>query len=190
MDDIAIASDGAVYSVILAHDCEVQEIESVQFDAASLTSVNLLRCLLGPGPTFTLNAGQNADERSARLLIGDNAIRFRREQPGARVLDLGEAWKQLTNLPFVFALWLARPELEHASTVAAELRELRDRNLNDLDALITEECPGNMTFANFYFRECLRFHFGAREKESLRRFHSMCAEHSLINQSSLALDLI
>ena len=190
MDDIAIASDGAVYSVILAHECEVPEIESVQLDAASLTSVNLLRCLLGPEPRFTLNAGQKTDKRGARLLIGDPAIRFRREHPESRIWDLGEAWKRLTNLPFVFALWLARPELENGTVVANELRELRDQNLKDLDTLISEETPGNTTFGNFYFRECLRFHFGAKEKEALRRFHGLCAERSLINKSSLELNLI
>lgn len=37
------------------------------------------------------------------LLIGDEALQRRHEF--AAVLDLGSAWKQMTGLPFVFAIW-------------------------------------------------------------------------------------
>ena len=47
VDRIAIASDGPVYSVILAHDGRVEQLREVVVDPASQTSVNLLRCLLG-----------------------------------------------------------------------------------------------------------------------------------------------
>ena len=43
----------------------------------------------------------------ARLLIGDKVVC---EEPRGLPyqLDLGEAWKELTGLPFVFAAWMAR----------------------------------------------------------------------------------
>ena len=44
---VAIASDGPVYSVILAHCGPVEQLREVVVDPASQTSVNLLRCLLG-----------------------------------------------------------------------------------------------------------------------------------------------
>ncbi|HCX31072.1 MAG TPA: hypothetical protein DHU55_15090, partial [Blastocatellia bacterium] len=47
--------------------------------------------------------------RPARLLIGDQAIRFRQKQAqDFRFWDLGEQWARLVDLPFVYALWLIR----------------------------------------------------------------------------------
>src|SRR5215472_8209634 len=47
LDSIAIASLGEVKSVLLAHRKPLEEVEEVFCDAASLTSVHLLRVLLG-----------------------------------------------------------------------------------------------------------------------------------------------
>src|SRR5256885_6749131 len=46
-----------------------------------------------------------------------------------RFWDLGEHWKKLIGLPFVYALWLIRPELADAKSIAQRLRELRNENL-------------------------------------------------------------
>jgi chorismate dehydratase len=46
VDAISISSDGPVYSVVVAHLGKVPDIEEIDLDPASLTSVNLLRCLL------------------------------------------------------------------------------------------------------------------------------------------------
>ena len=46
VDDVSISSDGAVYSVVVAHRGEFSNIEQIELDPASETAVNLLRCLL------------------------------------------------------------------------------------------------------------------------------------------------
>jgi chorismate dehydratase len=46
VDDVSISSDGPVYSVVVAHRGDISEIEEIELDPASETSVNLLRCLL------------------------------------------------------------------------------------------------------------------------------------------------
>ena len=43
----------------------------------------------------------------AVLLIGDRAMKVP-DEPFHAVVDLAEAWAELTGLPFVFALWVAR----------------------------------------------------------------------------------
>ena len=43
----------------------------------------------------------------AVLVIGDRAMKVPHE-PFHEVVDLAEAWHNLTGLPFVFALWVAR----------------------------------------------------------------------------------
>ena len=112
VDGVAIASDGAVFSVILAHCGPIEQLQEVVIDPASQTSVNLLRCLLGEwGMTVQfVSQGEIGAERGL-LLIGDQAIGFR-QQAGERCqfLDLGREWKRATGKPFVYALWLIRPE--------------------------------------------------------------------------------
>src|SRR5438874_13041228 len=46
VDDVSISSDGPVYSVVLAHCGELSDIQEIELDPASQTSINLLRCLL------------------------------------------------------------------------------------------------------------------------------------------------
>ena len=85
VDDVSISSDGPVYSVVIAHRGEFSNIEEIELDPASETAVNLLRCLLavlGLSPRLTGAVPGNAGLSLARLIIGDQAIRFRQEHAG------------------------------------------------------------------------------------------------------------
>lgn len=182
VDRIAIASDGPVFSVILAHRGPLEQLREVVVDPASETSVNLLRCLLGEqgmAPAF-VSQGEINTER-ALLLIGDQAIRFRQQSAGRdQILDLGAEWKKTAGKPFVYALWLIQPDYAEKGAVAGALRSLGQKNLRNLDALIAEQPESNRAFCEFYFRECLRFAFGEKEKEGFRMFGELCAKQKLV----------
>jgi chorismate dehydratase len=187
IDDIAIASDGPVYSVIVAHREELSRISEIQLDPASETSVNLLRCLLakrGLNPRFVARSTS-----SAQLLIGDNAIRFRQAHPEFQFWDLGEEWKRVVDLPFVYALWLVRPGVE-IGAIAGQLRKLREENLRKIDNLVSSQDEFDSEFCRRYLRDNLRFNFGDREKAGLRKFAELCADLDLIPQRSLEFDLV
>ena len=83
-----------------------------------------------------MSAGRTGQRPVFRLLIGDQAIRFRAEH-GERYhyWDLAETWTKMTSLPFVFAFWLIRPEIENAKEIADKLRALRDHNVATIDEL-------------------------------------------------------
>jgi chorismate dehydratase len=140
---------------------------------------------------------------SARLIIGDQAIHFRQKHAGEfQFWDLGEQWKKLTGLPFVYALWLIRPEVTDAKSIAQRLRKLRDSNLSSLDDLIEEAVVGvrlsavastkiddpgpgrelNREFLSRYFRKHLQFNFGEKEKQGLQRFAHLCAKHGVLSR--------
>ncbi len=80
LDGVAIASLGEVYSVFLAHKKPLAEVTEIFCDTASLTSVNLLKVLLGErglNPEFKpLENYAVAEEKDFVLLIGDAAIEF------------------------------------------------------------------------------------------------------------------
>ncbi len=182
VDQIAIASDGPVFSVILAHRVPLEHLREVVVDPASETSVNLLRCLLGErglAPKFIADGEMSAER--GRLLIGDQAIRFRNEKEGScQILDLGADWKRMTGLPFIYALWLVRPDYSGKATIGPALRSLGQDNLANLNRLIATQSESHGAFCEFYFRECLRFSFGEEEKKGFQMFAELCAKHKLL----------
>jgi chorismate dehydratase len=127
------------------------------------------------------------------LLIGDHAIRFR-EQYGQNYsfLDLGAEWNQTTQLPFVFALWLIRPEIDVVSgkNMADRLRARRDENLRSLGEVISAQRNFSPGFCRYYFRECLDFRFSEAEKEGLLRFQSLCEIHRILKPNPGPLRLV
>jgi chorismate dehydratase len=204
VDGVSISSRGEVYSVIVAHDGELARIEQIELDPASETSVALLRCLLAQrrlSPHFLeggvpamphsgLHGLAGARPSTARLLIGDQAIRFRQQKPKHAIWDLGKEWDAVAHLPFVFALWLIRPETGDAEEIADSLRQLRDRNLHNLDDLVSSQKQVSAEFCRKYYRQHLFFDFGEREKAGVGEFHRRCLANKINVASGLTLSLV
>jgi len=125
------------------------------------------------------------------LLIGDQAIRFRRES-GERVeiFDLGAEWQRFCGLPFVYALWLIHPSFAEKRPLAEALRLLGRENLARLDAIIAAQSEGDRAFCEFYYRDCLRFSFGEQEKNGFKKFGELCAKQKLLPQKPVELRVV
>ena len=201
VDDVSISSDGAVYSVVVAHRGEFSNIEEIELDPASETAANLLRCLLaelGLTPRLTRVVHGSTELPRARLIIGDQAISFRQNHAGAfQFWDLGEQWKKLTGLPFVYALWLIRPEVRDAKSIAQCLRGLRDANLADISTIVSDAGVDiahkqaiTPEFLYRYYSGHLRFNFGLREKQGLQTFADLCAKHGVLPERAREFSLL
>lgn len=191
VDGVGIVSKGPVYSVVLAHRGTLSEIEEVALDPASETSVNLLRCLLKDlslaprlaTPAVHLGAAP-ITRKQARLLIGDQAILFRAEhEDECDFWDLGEEWERLIGLPFVYALWLVRPEVQNPSQLADVLRAARDGNLNRLKQIAETQTLVDPAFCLRYFRDHLRYGLGEPEKKGLAEFQFRCVRQGILGEA-------
>jgi chorismate dehydratase len=196
VDGVAIASDGLVYSVFVASVPGTSPGE-IEIDPASRTGVAMLRYLMAERNQMFTELEMPADNLSAlsnhraRLLIGDQAIRFRKKfGSSCEYWDLGNAWRGVTGLPFVYALWLIRPEASNAKAIANSLRALRQDNLAHLSDIIAAEKEFDHAFCTFYYRDCLRFGFGEREKEGLSLFQKLCAKHGLLPEGKIDLRVV
>jgi chorismate dehydratase len=189
VNDVSISSVGPVYSVVVAHSGDISGIDEIELDPAAETSGNLLRCLLvklNLAPRFIRSSTSQITARRARLLIGDQAIRFRQHHRDEfNFWDLGEEWQKIFDVPFVYALWLIRPEVIEAKLIASRLRKLRDENLANIDDVIGEEKDFDHDFCHRYYRENLRFSFGEKEREGLSEFYKRCVKLHLLPHPDL-----
>jgi cyclic dehypoxanthinyl futalosine synthase len=131
---VAIASFGDVRTVVLVGEVPIEEMTDIALDGASRSSAALLRLLCrqrGLSPRFVPVAHDDittaAHGRMGALVIGDAG--FAVSEHYAHVYDLGGAWKQLTGLPFVYAVWAGRPDALDDQDVAL-LRQSLDAGLS------------------------------------------------------------
>jgi chorismate dehydratase len=180
LDGIAVASLGEVKSVFLAHRRPLSEMTEVFCDTASLTSVNLLRVLLaeqGLRPELKPLATQARDAMpDFALLIGDPAIDFLRSPRDHEIWDLGAAWFELTQLPFVYAVWALRRGVEN-ERLRRQLREAKDFGLGTLEHIISTRTEYDFAFRKDYLGWHVHYHLGADEKRGLAKFIELLRQH-------------
>lgn len=182
LDGIAIASLGEVRSVLLAHRRPLVDVRDVYCDTASLTSVCLLRILLGEQglhPEFKpLPSYEYASLPDYALLIGDRALDLYREPRNHQVFDLGAAWYDLTKLPFVYAVWALRRGLDNAP-LRRQLREARQFGLDTLESIIQDRTDYDYEFRKDYLSWNIHYHLGSDEKRGIARFMELLLKHGL-----------
>ena len=116
ISDYCIGSNGSVDTVCLYSDVPINEIESIGLDYQSLTSVSLLKILLKEywqlSPELKkVDVGfeDNIKGKHAALVIGDRAFTLNAKHKF--IYDLSAIWKEMTDLPFVFAAWVSNTKL-------------------------------------------------------------------------------
>jgi len=183
LDGIAVASLGEVKSVFLAHRRPLEEAEEVFCDPASLTSVTLLKVLLaerGLKPEFTpLESYADAKDKDFVLLIGDPALDFlfgNEAQPTHEIFDLGAAWTELTQLPFVYAVWALRRNA-HTAALRRQLRDARDFGLDTIEHIICNRTEYTEDFRRDYFGWHIHYHLGTDEKRGIAKFVELLRKH-------------
>jgi chorismate dehydratase len=182
LDEIAIASLGEVRSILLAHRKPIGEATVVFCDPASITSVNLLRVLLaerGLKPEFKPLASYDFGALpDYALLIGDPALNFLLGPHEHETWDLGAAWFELTQLPFVYAVWALRRGVENTN-LRRLLRDARDFGLDTLDHIIRSRAEYDYDFRKDYLGWNIHYHLGADEKRGIARFMELLRKHGV-----------
>ena len=136
--DIAIASRGAVRSILLVSKVPIEQIRTIATDSSSRTSVVLTRVLLQNwygGSRQMREMDPDLEPMlaacDAALLIGDAALLA--TTSGYYVYDLAELWLEKTGKPFVFAVWAIRraalPEASPKLDIARIFERSRDRGI-------------------------------------------------------------
>jgi chorismate dehydratase len=182
LDGIAIASLGEVYSVLLAHKQPLEKMTEVFCDPASLTGLNLLKVLLAEKNLFPefkpLENYKAAAEKDFVLLIGNPAIDFQRGEHKHEILDLGDAWTEMTRLPFVYAVWALRRGIENRD-LRYELREAKNFGIETMESIIETREEYDEDFRRDYFEWNIQYHLASDEKRGIEKFCELLRKHKL-----------
>jgi chorismate dehydratase len=187
VSDACIACEGPVRSVKLYGRQPLDRIRTLAMDEGSRTSVALTQILLKERfhlqpeiQHLPIGAALEDTGADAVMLIGDRGLCPPRGE-FEFIWDLGEEWIRWTGLPFVFAMWIARPEvdLERLDTL---LRSTRDTAVGRLEEIAREHASSvRMPPAECltYLRDNLRFVLGTRQRQGLERFYDLAQRHGL-----------
>ena len=178
-----IGSDGPVASVCLFSEVPVQEIRTVILDYQSRTSVALAQLLFEkhwkqkplfiPADHEFLRKIQGT---TAAIVIGDRALEQRKKS--THFYDLGEEWKKMTGLPFVFAAWISNKVLD-----PVWIQSFNDANKFGIESIsnVLNELPVNEFDLKKYFTHYLSYDLNAEKRKGMDLFLSMLSKKSLIS---------
>lgn len=189
-----IGCDGPTLTVRIFSKVPLDRIDTLACDADSHTSIALAEIVLharhGRRPRL-VPLDHRCGDVPARLLIGDKVVC---EEPIGfeHQLDLGAAWKDLTGLPFVFAVWACR-EGAPLGDLPARLEAARLAGLRDVAEIVTRHAtprgwPAGIALQ--YLTLYLRYEIGARQLEAMRRFHAMACDLGLVASPPRPLRLV
>ncbi len=196
VEGVAIASDGPVYSVFVAHERPLSALKGVVADPASLTSIHLFQVLAKGALGLDLPLLEGGDSAGlgelGQLWIGNQALAFRQkyEGQGMQFWDLGEAWTAWTGLPFVYAVWVLRRGLADAERVAGAFREVARAGVASIPEIAAGEGEFGAGLALEYLTRHIRFAMEAAEKAGLDRFRAELVARGFLPQSETGLDFV
>jgi chorismate dehydratase len=137
-----VSSRDATGTIILIFRDALHTVTTVAIDPSSASEIVLARILLAEQfdlePRFVPAVG-SLQERLARadaaLVVGDLALNLAPHHPNR--IDLVEAWTDMTDLPYVHAVWCATEGALNADHARA-LRRAGQRGSASLDALAAD----------------------------------------------------
>ena len=185
---VGIGSRGPVASVALYTRKPIAEVRHIALDTSSRTSVTLIQVLCRHhfhiNPSFVPHSPDLAAMTAAYdagLLIGDPAFDADHDALGLRKIDLGEAWTQMTGLPFIYAAWTGRQAGVDDGVVNA-LQQAQIEGVAAREAIAAEYGAGDPTRAAraaIYLRDNVKYGLGAEEAAGLQKFLDYAADMGL-----------
>ncbi|HEY0010081.1 MAG TPA: menaquinone biosynthesis protein [Tepidisphaeraceae bacterium] len=190
-----IACDGPTLTVRLFSKTPINQTTRLAADTDSHTSVVLARVLLdrlyGLRPQI-VPLDQAADlPGETRLLIGDKVV-CQEPQGFPHQLDLGQAWKEMTGHPFVFAVWMARDGVE-LGDLPQRLTRAREQGLQHVNELIERFAVPRgwpVETARLYLTSYLQFSITPRHIQAIELYHKLAYGTGTLNQPPTPLRFV
>jgi chorismate dehydratase len=171
--DYCIGCEGPVASVCLFSEEPIENIDTVILDYQSRTSVNLAKILMKEywmkKANFIDATGEDFRHaikgKTAGVIIGDRALEQR--QHSKFIYDLGEAWIDHTQLPFVFAAWISNKPLP--KEFEEKFNDANSKGLAHIEEVVKMH-PYPVFDLKTYFTQSISYTLTAKKKQGLALF--------------------
>lgn len=184
VSDYCIGTEGEVASVCVFSEVPMEQIDTVILDYQSRTSVMLCKILFEQHWKKKVQYMDSQDEsyiekikgNVAGLVIGDRALKIRSRF--SHIYDLGLGWKEMTGLPFVFAVWVSKKTVDPNFLFAFnQSNEIGIYSLNDIGL--------NQYFFEFNISEYYKFNISYNLSEvkitGMNLFFDMLKKYKELN---------
>lgn len=132
-----------------------------------------------------MTADPRASTADAVLVIGDRAMHPERFRPSfIQDWDLGQAWLEETQLPFVFAMWVARHSEFATDWLRQCFEDSRDQGLShvsDIVRVYARDYELSESQCVDYLTQYLRFFMTDEEQRGLDEFRRRCIALELVD---------
>ena len=181
LGDFCIATQVQARSIFLFSKRPIHELDDavIGVTGETTTSVRLMKTLLSLRFNVTPRryVALHDDSTDAFLLIGDQALRNRHGIAGhPYVYDLGEEWHRWTGLPFVFARWLVRRDLDDEKVRWLESLVSRsiEKGLAAVEEIADSRRDLNMTHLEVIeYIKSFHYHLGKKELMAIEKFRHL-----------------
>ena len=173
--DYCISAHEAVNSVFIFSNTKIEEIHTIYLDPHSRSSNNLAKILL----KYYWKKEVVFKERiidivslkdgEAFVLIGDRT--FGIQEQYQHVYDLATAWFNFTQLPFVFAAWVANTAL--SAGFIKEFNEVLAYGLANKNEVIKANQLANFDVAD-YLNNKINYHLSEEKLKSIELYLAYC----------------
>jgi len=174
ISDFGICCDGEVGSVVICSQVPLEDSQRLSLDYQSRTSVALAQLLIKDfwkvSPQI-IQASPGYEKqvmgKYAGLFIGDRALKLKHRYDYC--YDLGEAWKEFTGRPFVFACWVANKKL--TDEFVLDLNEALASGVSNIDEVTNQQQPFfPETDVKDYLTNKIQFVIDDKRKEAMNFF--------------------
>ena len=188
---IAVASFGPVRTVLLVGEVPMAEMTEVALDGASRSSARLLQILFRAQDRASARAPRfrtvdhdavltAAEGTTGALVIGDAGFAAAGRYP--HVVDLGQAWRDHTGLPFVFALWAGRGDVLGPEDIALLQQSLAGglAHRGEIARAWAEAHGGAPALYERYLTDNIRYRLGADELSGVAAYFDRMQDGGLL----------
>jgi len=180
ISDYGITCDGAVGSVLICSQVPMEQIKKLFLDYQSRTSAALTQVLIRDywkrQPEIIQSTPGYEDQiegATAGLLIGDRALHLKSKFKYG--YDLGEAWKNFTAMPFVFACWVSNKKIPE--DFIQRFNETMAFGAHHLEEVIAEQQKNYPDVdVKDYLSSKIQFFIDGKKKEALDYFLKLVEE--------------
>ncbi len=154
--NFCIGAKRKVDTVLLLSNTELSKIKKIYLDYQSRTSVKLIKILAkhywNISPQW-INSDKNIDTEikniNSALIIGDRAFKYKKYFKFS--YDLATEWNNYKKLPFVFAVWVVKSNVDNE--FIKEFNEALKYGLNNINKI---SLPDNTIIDDKIFKDYLK----------------------------------